>query len=262
MRYLVFLSTILVCQISYTQDLPLNPDPNQCYVRTVTPYEYEIWYEDHLTYTEEEAAMYPHERIEYVHSRERSSWEYRTDPNCKSQNPLDCRILCLKEEPEKVEVIYKPIHDSLGSPKYVELEFVELINEGGLAAWEQIDCELVNYNELPIHFENKSVNLKYNERHIIDDNLLELLLNHPNINLEIAAHTDSRGSADRNLEITMQRAEAVIDYLVSEGINRQRLVARGYGEIRLKNKCADGVPCSEREHAQNNRIEFRVMNSE
>jgi len=40
--------------------LPDNPDPDKCYVRTVTLDEYEVWTEDYLTYTIEEAAKYPH----------------------------------------------------------------------------------------------------------------------------------------------------------------------------------------------------------
>ncbi|MEO0628760.1 MAG: OmpA family protein, partial [Bacteroidota bacterium] len=105
-----------------------------------------------------------------------------------------------------------------------------------------------------------SARLTPDSRQIIDDNLLQLLRERPNIRIEIAAHTDSRGSAASNQNLSERRAQSVVDYLIGKGINRSRLVARGYGESRLKNRCADGVSCTEAEHAVNRRTEFRVMN--
>jgi outer membrane protein OmpA-like peptidoglycan-associated protein len=46
---------------------------------------------------------------------------------------------------------------------------------------------------------------------------------------------------------------------VSKGIARKRLVAKGYGENRLVNNCADGVSCTEEEHEQNRRTEIKVL---
>ncbi|MEM6394940.1 MAG: OmpA family protein [Bacteroidota bacterium] len=135
-----------------------------------------------------------------------------------------------------------------------------LESEGGLESWEEIDCELVNYNALPINYELGSANLTSGSRQIIDDNLLQLLRERPNIRIEIASHTDSRGGAASNQNLSERRAQSVVSYLVSKGINRSRLVARGYGESRLKNRCADGVSCTEAEHAVNRRTEFRVLN--
>ena len=45
------------------------------------------------------------------------------------------------------------------------------------------------------------------------------------------------------------------------GINSSRLIAKGYGEERLLNRCADGVTCTEKEHERNRRTEFRVLSS-
>nr|MBS9767803.1 OmpA family protein [Flavobacteriaceae bacterium] len=56
-----------------------------------------------------------------------------------------------------------------------------------------------------------------------------------------------------------RRAQAVVDYLVSKGIQRSRLIAKGFGETRLVNKCSDGVNCSEAQHQQNRRTEFRII---
>jgi outer membrane protein OmpA-like peptidoglycan-associated protein len=51
-----------------------------------------------------------------------------------------------------------------------------------------------------------------------------------NMNIEVAGHTDSRGSDEYNMNLSQQRAEAVRNYLVSKGIAADRLSAKGYGE--------------------------------
>jgi len=51
-----------------------------------------------------------------------------------------------------------------------------------------------------------------------------------NVNIEVAGHTDSRGSDEYNLNLSQQRAEAVRTYLISKGIAEDRLSAKGYGE--------------------------------
>ena len=75
------------------------------------------------------------------------------------------------------------------------------------------------------------------------------------------AHTDARGNDDYNMSLSQQRANSVVNYLVSKGISRSRLSAKGYGETRLKNRCANGVECSDGEHRTNRRTEFRVLNN-
>ncbi|MBK8557392.1 MAG: OmpA family protein [Lewinellaceae bacterium] len=80
----------------------------------------------------------------------------------------------------------------------------------------------------------------------------------PELRVEINSHTDSRASTTltRNLR---KRALNVVDYLVSKGIKRSRLEYHGYGETQLVNQCANGVECTEEEHAANRRTEFRVL---
>ncbi|BDS14056.1 OmpA family protein [Aureispira anguillae] len=85
------------------------------------------------------------------------------------------------------------------------------------------------------------------------------LLKANKISVEIRSHTDSRGSSKYNLELSQKRAKAVYDYLVKNGINKYRLKYKGYGESNLLNKCKDGVRCSDREHAQNRRTDFKVI---
>jgi outer membrane protein OmpA-like peptidoglycan-associated protein len=62
--------------------------------------------------------------------------------------------------------------------------------------------------------------------------LVELLRRHPSLKLEIAGHTDAIGTEEKNLDLSNRRAQAVVDYIVENGIAPHRLKAVGYGESR------------------------------
>jgi len=89
--------------------------------------------------------------------------------------------------------------------------------------------------------------------------IVQLMQDNPDIKVEMSSHTDSRGNNAYNLDLSQKRAQATVDYVVSQGISRDRLVARGAGETELLNRCADNVQCLEDEHAINRRTEFRVI---
>lgn len=135
-----------------------------------------------------------------------------------------------------------------------------LVEKGGITSWEEVDCGLVNSNNiLPILYEYNSARLTSQSKKIIDENLLQLMKDKPALNIEIMSHTDSRGNADYNLSLSKQRAQSVVNYLVANGINRARLKSSGFGETRLVNKCAEGVECSDAQHQANRRTEFRII---
>ena len=90
--------------------------------------------------------------------------------------------------------------------------------------------------------------------------VINVMKENSNVTIEVLSHTDSRGNSDFNLELSQKRAQAAVDYIVSKGIDKKRLVAIGKGETQLVNKCKNGVDCSEEEHAQNRRTEFKVKN--
>jgi len=66
------------------------------------------------------------------------------------------------------------------------------------------------------------------------DKLVETLNDNPHITIELMAHTDSRGNATYNQELSQKRAQSVVDYLIKNGIDKERLVAKGYGESQPK----------------------------
>ena len=77
--------------------------------------------------------------------------------------------------------------------------------------------------------------------------------------IELSSHTDSRAPDDYNMALSQRRAASAVAYLVSKGITKNRMIAKGYGETRLVNKCANGVPCSEAEHQLNRRTEVKIL---
>ncbi len=66
------------------------------------------------------------------------------------------------------------------------------------------------------------------------DQLAAMLRDNPNITIEMASHTDRKGSDDYNINLSMRRAKSVVDYLIKSGIPADRLQAQGYGESRPK----------------------------
>lgn len=103
---------------------------------------------------------------------------------------------------------------------------------------------------------------KYNIREdakVILGQLVKTLHDNPKIRIELSSHTDIRGTAKYNLTLSQKRAQAVVDFLVENGIARDRLVAKGYGSTKLLNHCAKGVKCSDAEHEQNRRTEVKII---
>lgn len=91
------------------------------------------------------------------------------------------------------------------------------------------------------------------------DLLVSLMRQHPTLTVELASHTDSRGSHSYNRELSQRRANGVVEYLVTRGISRNRLRPVGYGEDQPRNRCVDGVACSDAEHARNRRTAVRIL---
>jgi len=91
------------------------------------------------------------------------------------------------------------------------------------------------------------------------DKLVKIMTDNPTIWIELGSHTDSRGKDNYNLDLSQKRAESAVQYIISRGINKNRITAKGYGETQLLNKCANGVNCTEEEHQLNRRTEFKIV---
>ena len=91
------------------------------------------------------------------------------------------------------------------------------------------------------------------------DKLAKVMNDNHKMQIELSAHTDSKSSKKFNLKLSKKRADNAKNYLLSKGIKSFRIIAKGYGESKLLNRCKDGVKCTEEEHAQNRRIEVKIL---
>jgi outer membrane protein OmpA-like peptidoglycan-associated protein len=90
------------------------------------------------------------------------------------------------------------------------------------------------------------------------DALVDLLKRYPEMEIDLVVHTDTRGEAKMNQELTDERAKHAKTYLVYRGVSTEHINAYGKGETEPRNRCTEGVDCSDEEHQQNNRIEIKI----
>jgi outer membrane protein OmpA-like peptidoglycan-associated protein len=89
------------------------------------------------------------------------------------------------------------------------------------------------------------------------ERVIKVLTTYPEFNLKVVSHTDSQGDDNSNLQLSIKRSETVVSYLNSQGIDLQRLKAEGKGETEIRNRCINGIDCSDKEHEYNRRTEFK-----
>jgi len=111
-----------------------------------------------------------------------------------------------------------------------------------------------------IYYEFNSAELSERSRNVLDTTLLVLLKEAPEFIVEIGAHTDSIGEIDYNRQLSQQRADNVVSYLISKGISSGKLVAKGYGEESpvAPNTLPDGSD-NPAGREMNRRTEFRIL---
>ncbi|SIT05047.1 Outer membrane protein OmpA [Zobellia uliginosa] len=119
------------------------------------------------------------------------------------------------------------------------------------------DVEKIRVN--PIYFEYDKSDITARAE-IELDKVLFAMEKFPEIKIKIESHTDSRGTDKYNLELSDDRAKSTRRYLLSKGIDADRIEsANGYGEYRLKNECSNGVKCSDQKHLENRRSNFIIV---
>jgi outer membrane protein OmpA-like peptidoglycan-associated protein len=109
-----------------------------------------------------------------------------------------------------------------------------------------------------ILFESNKTDLLPQAKEVLDKVILVLNTNKA-LKIELSAHTDSKGSDVDNLKLSQLRAKSATDYICASGVERERIISVGYGEGKLLNKCSNNILCSEIEHAQNRRVEFKIL---
>lgn len=126
----------------------------------------------------------------------------------------------------------------------------------GTASGARVDvygCELKSVTSLKgVNFENNSAKLTASSTGVLDD-VVATLKKNPDVKAEVAGHTDGSGSHSYNVSLSNRRAESVRQYLVNNGINANRLTAKGYGPDYpvASNSTREG-------RAKNRRVELRI----
>jgi outer membrane protein OmpA-like peptidoglycan-associated protein len=114
-----------------------------------------------------------------------------------------------------------------------------------------------------VFFDLNSTKLR-SESFIELNKLRDFLVQNSNIKIELGGHTDTRGDAKDNQILSEGRAQSVVSYLIQQGIDSSRLVAKGYGES--KPNISDdeiakitSVKDQEKAHQENRRTEYKII---
>jgi len=124
------------------------------------------------------------------------------------------------------------------------------------------EIEVISTNQ-PIRL--NSIYYDYNDAKILKaskpdlDYLNELMIQYPDMVIELSSHTDARGNDEFNQKLSQRRAESAKNYLIEKGVVAERIQAVGYGESVLLNNCGNDVKCSEDDHRFNRRTEFKII---
>ncbi|MBA3705353.1 MAG: OmpA family protein [Bacteroidetes bacterium] len=93
--------------------------------------------------------------------------------------------------------------------------------------------------------------------------VVKLMMDNPTLVIELSSHTDCRGDAAANFDLSNKRALSLKEYVVSQGVDSKRVFSTGYGATIPVNKCdcetAAVLPCTEKQYQENNRAEFKVI---
>lgn len=157
---------------------------------------------------------------------------------------------------------YKPVTAEIAGLRDIELDdpWLELIDHKKADPTEKREIPIVD-NKLIVEnvmFETGKYDINDQAKEILDKIIL-VMSNNKNLRIEVGAHTDSKGNNEANLKLSELRAKTVREYITKSGVDPKRIIAKGYGETKPLNHCSDAVPCSEMEHAQNRRIEFKIL---
>jgi outer membrane protein OmpA-like peptidoglycan-associated protein/tetratricopeptide (TPR) repeat protein len=139
------------------------------------------------------------------------------------------------------------LNETLGMDSIIKLSYQLVKNDEGI----DIGPFLILY-DLDKH------NIRPDAK-IILDKVVQAMNDNPTIRIELGSHTDCRASDEYNEALAQRRAVSAATYIKKRIKDPSRITYKGYGESKLKNRCDDGVECSEEEHQENRRTEFLIQ---
>jgi outer membrane protein OmpA-like peptidoglycan-associated protein len=152
---------------------------------------------------------------------------------------------------------YRPLETDMQrfTEIYVDDPWLAIIEQENAAKKKAGSSETIIENIL---FEFNKSELQEQSKQTLDKVVLAMSANEK-FNIELSAHSDSKGGDAYNLKLSEQRANSAKNYIISKGIASNRISSKGYGESKLLNNCGNNVICSDDEHAVNRRLEFKLI---
>ncbi len=179
---------------------------------------------------------------------------FETKQDGKYMYPVDCGSVY------KVVVLHDGYKKAQSDIDTKSFNTSEIVKDFALEKpMEDPNKGLCDHKIQPLYYDLDKFYIRYNDKVKLDE-IVTLMNKYPQMVLEVASHTDARASKPYNVTLSHNRTNSVVNYLVEHGINKDRIVAKWFGEIYPVNGCVDGVKCSEEEHQQNRRTEFRILN--
>jgi outer membrane protein OmpA-like peptidoglycan-associated protein len=233
-----------------------------------------------------EGTVYPMEKDRFGRKKDYSNFDFMNPPDTLA--PLSGAIMALYMKDEASEELIFMERDTTSDDGKYHFDLLpernyQLFMEGFQYFNEEVhlSTEGLNFSytvEMPpiwvnvlldkpivlqdIHYEFNSAELTEKSKSVIDTTIMVLLKEAPEFIVEVGSHTDSVGSAEYNKELSQERAENVVDYIVSQGIDKERLIPRGYGPEKpiAPNYKPDGSD-NPQGRERNRRTEFRIVGS-
>ena len=184
-------------------------------------------------------------KISETTSSDKGAYSFKVECNKKYY------VRASKEEYETTEKSFGPVTKTGESKLNIELKRNIFPVEVGTDLAKILDVSI-------IYFDLDKWNIRPDAAEDLEK-IIAVMNQYPNMSIDIRSHTDSRQTHKYNELLSDRRAKSTLEFMVKNGINRNRLTAKGYGETQLVNNCSDDVPCSEAEHQKNRRSEFIVL---
>ncbi len=176
-----------------------------------------------------------------------------SDGRYEFEEPLDCsKQYAIRGENDLME--YVPTEKTITTPRGSHLLKVNVELVPPDCAVNDLGCRL---DLQPIYFDYGRYSIR-KDAEVELAKILQAMKEYPQIRIHIESHTDSRSSYSFNLKLSEKRARSTMEWLIRQGIDRNRLSAKGYGESQLLNNCSNGVECSEEAHQLNRRSVFII----
>ena len=181
---------------------------------------------------------------------------FETEQDGKYMYPIDCG------DAYKLVVVHDGYEKATAEIDSKNFDTPKIIKDFALVKFADQNTKADDMCDLrikPLYYDLDKFFIRYNDKVQLDE-IVALMNKYPQMVLEVSSHTDSRATKQYNVELSHNRTNSVVEYLVEHGVNKDRLVPKWFGELRLTNACSDGVKCTEAEHQMNRRTEFRILN--